>query len=380
MTRLVLTEEQQMLKDAAKGFLQENAPVTQLRQLRDSRDPTGFSKALWQQMLDMGFVGTLIPEAFGGSAFGHVGMGQIAEEAGRNLSASPLFATATLGVSALLLAGSDAQQQELLAAIAEGRLLTALAVDETARHAPSRVQTTARKSDGGFVVNGKKIAVVDGHVADKLIVSVRTAGEPTDQHGLTLLLIDRAAAGVTVERTIMVDSRNSAEIHFKDVQVGADAVLGEVDQGHATLQKLLDIGNAQLAAELLGIAQECFDRTLQYLKERKQFGVLIGSFQSLQHRAAHLWSEIELVKSVVLRALQALDDDSANASALASLAKAKASEVAELATNEAVQMHGGIGMTDEFDIGLFMKRARPVQQLFGDYSYHADRYAASNGY
>lgn len=380
MTRLVLTEEQQMLKDAAKGFLQENAPVAQLRQLRDDQDQVGFSKSLWQQMQEMGFTGTLIPESFGGSAFGHVGMGQIAEEAGRNLSASPLFATATLGVSALLMAGSEAQQQALLPAIAEGRLLTTLAIDEAARHNPTKVQTVAQKNAAGFVINGTKTAVVDGHVADKLIVSVRTAGEPTDQHGLTLLLVDRDAEGVSVERTIMVDSRNSAIIRFKDVQVAADAVLGEVDQAHATLQKLLDIGNAHLAAELLGIAQECFDRMLQYLKERKQFGVLIGSFQALQHRAAHLWSEIELVKSVVLRALQALDEDSAEAPALVSLAKAKASEVAELATNEALQIHGGIGMTDEFDIGLFMKRARPVQQLFGDYSYHADRYAALRGY
>lgn len=380
MTALVLTEEQQMLKDAARGFLLEHGPIRQLRELRDSRDETGFSHTLWASMVEMGFAGTLVPEAYGGTAFGHVGMGQILEQAGRNLTASPLFATGVLGVSALTLAGNAEQQQALLPAIAEGRLLTALAIDETARHAPAQVHTRAEPSGDGYVINGRKQYVVDGHVADQLIVSVRTAGEPGEAQGITLLLIDRQTPGVTVEHTIMVDSRNAANVRFENVQVPRSAVLGEVGQGHALLAQLLDIGNAHLAAELLGIAQEAFERTIQYLKERKQFGVTIGSFQALQHRAAHLWSEIELVKSVVLRALQALDENAADTSQLASLAKAKACEVAELATNEAVQMHGGIGMTDEFDIGLFLKRARPVQQLFGDYSYHADRYAQLRGY
>ena len=380
MALLVLNDEQRMLKDSARDFLQERGPIKQLRQLRDSRDETGFSRELWRGMVEMGFVGTLIPEQFGGTDFGHVGMGQIFEEAGRTLTASPLFATAVLGVTALRLTGSEQQQQALLPAIAEGSLLMALAVDEKRRHAPSYVQTRAEKTADGFVVNGQKTYVIDGHVADKLIVSVRTSGEVNDENGITLLLIDRTAPGVEVERTIMVDSRNAAVVRFKDVRVGADAVLGEVDKGYATLSRVLDVGNAHLAAELLGIAQEVFARTLQYLKERKQFGVLIGTFQGLQHRAAHLWSEIELVKSVVLRALQALDENAEDASALISVAKAKACEVAELATNEGIQMHGGIGMTDEFDIGLFLKRARPVQVLFGDYSYHAGRYASMRGY
>lgn len=378
--QLVLNEEQQMLKEAAKGFLQESGSISQLRQLRDSRDETGFVKELWQQTVEMGFAGTLIPEAFGGSGFGHVGMGQIFEEVGRNLTASPLFSTGALGVSALVLGGSEAQQQEMLPPINEGSLITALAVDETGRHDPSLVQTRAEQSDDGFVVSGRKTYVVDGHVADRLIVSVRTSGEARDQQGITLLLIDPRAPGVEVKRTIMVDSRNAAMVNFENVQVGRGAVLGEVDQGYAMLDRILDIGNAYLAAELLGIAQEVFDRTIQYMKERKQFGVFIASFQALQHRAAHLWSEIELLKSVVLKALKALDDNDPEAGAFASLAKAKACEVSELATNEGVQLHAGVGMTDEYDIGLFLKRARPAAQLFGDYRYHADRYAALKGY
>ncbi len=380
MAGLVLNDEQQMLRDAAQRFMHERAPVSQLRKLRDERDETGFSRGLWQEMVDMGFVGTLIAEEFGGSGFGHVGMGQVFEQAGRNLSASPLLATAVLGATAIQLAGTDAQKQALLPAIAEGSLLTALAVDERPRHAPHHVETRAERQGDGFVISGRKLAVVDGHVADKLIVSVRTSGDVPDTDGLTLLLVDRDAAGVVVERTIMVDSRNSAVVRFEQVQVGADAVLGGVGGGAGVLGQVLDAGNAHLSAELLGIAQEAFERTVKYLQERKQFGVTIGSFQGLQHRAAHLFSEIELVKSVVLKALMALDQQAGDAPQLISLAKAKASEVAELATNEGIQMHGGMGMTDEFDIGLFIKRARPVQQLFGDFRYHADRFAAARGY
>jgi alkylation response protein AidB-like acyl-CoA dehydrogenase len=380
MALLVLTEEQAMLKDSARGFLQEQGSIKELRRLRDEHDPNGFSPALWQSMVELGFPGTLIPETFGGVGFGHVGMGQIMEECGRNLTASPLFATAVLSASALVLAGSEQQQRELLPQMAGGSLLLALAVDEAVRHTPANVSVRAEKQGNGFVVNGKKTFVVDGHVANKLIVSVRTAGERNDPRGITLLLIDRTTKGVEVERTVMVDSRNAAIVRFNNVQVPATAVLGSVDQGYAVLERILDIGNAHLAAELLGIAEEAFDRTVRYLKERKQFGVYIGSFQSLQHRAAQLWSAIELVKSAVLKALQALDDGAADVSTLVSVAKAKACETAELATNEAVQMHGGIGMTDEFDIGFFLKRARPAQQLFGDYRYHANRFAELSGY
>jgi acyl-CoA dehydrogenase len=380
MAALVLNEEQQMLRDAAQGFLSENAPISQLRKLRDERDETGFSADLWKGMVEMGFAGTLVDEDFGGSAFGNVGMGQVFEHAGRNLSASPLLSTGVLGVSALQIAGSKAQKQELLPAIAEGRLLTALAVDETPRHAPSRVATTARRQGDKFVIDGQKSFVIDGHVADKLIVSVRTSGEQDDREGISLLLIDRDTAGVSVERTIMVDSRNAAIVRFDNAQVSAEALLGDIDQGFTTLEKVLDIANAQLAAELLGISLQSFEVTVKYLQERKQFGVTLGSFQALQHRCAHLFSELELVKSVVIKALVALDEQDPEAPVLVSLAKAKSSEVAELATNEAVQLHGGMGMTDEFDVGLFMKRARPVQALFGDYRFHADRFAQLRGY
>ncbi|HBD10618.1 MAG TPA: acyl-CoA dehydrogenase [Porticoccaceae bacterium] len=377
---LVLSEEQQMLKEAAKGFLQENAPVEALRALRDERDATGFSRELWGQMAEMGWTGILVAEEYGGLEFGHVGMGQVLEENGRTLTASPLLSTAVLAVSAISGAGSDAQKKQLLPAIVAGDLVMTLAIDGGPRHNPRYAGVSARSDGTGYTLHGEKQFVVDGHVADKIIVSTRTAGSEGDEEGLTLFVIDADTPGVNIERVIMADSINSSFVRFDGAQVAADQALGVLNAGGETLRTVLDIGNSHLSAELLGISQEVFERTVQYMKERRQYGALIGSYQGLQHRAAHLFSEIELAKSVVLKALQALDAGDSQTSVYASLAKAKVSEVATLATNEAVQMHGGIGMTDEMDIGLFMKRARVAEQLLGDYRFHSDRFARLHGY
>ena len=377
---LVLNEEQQMLKESAQGFLAEFAPVAELRKQRDTGSETGYADNLWGQMVDMGWAAILVPEAYGGLEFGHVGMGQIVEQTGRTLTASPLFATGILGVTAINKAGSEEQKAELLGAIAGGEITTALAVDETAHHAPAQISMAATKQGSGYSLNGSKRFVADGGTADKLIVAARSSGEAGDMKGISLFIVDRTAAGVEVERTATTDGRNYANINFNNVEVAESALLGEEGKGFRALSATLDAGNIFLAAELLGISQESFDRTLQYLKERKQFGVLIGSFQALQHRAADWWSQIELCKSVVLKALQAMDEGDMRMPAMASIAKAKLSEVAELATNEAIQMHAGIGMTDEYEIGFFIKRARPAQTLFGDNSYHTDRFALLNGY
>jgi len=377
---LVLNEEQQMLKESAQGFLAEFAPVAELRKQRDAGSQTGYGDKLWAQMANMGWAAILVPEAYGGLDFGHVGMGQIVEQSGRTLTASPLFATAVLGVTAITIAGNEEQKTALLGAIAAGEITTALAVDEKIHHAPTQISMTAIKQNGGYVLNGAKRFVADGSTADKLIVAARTAGETGDKKGISLFVVDRSAAGVEVERTEMTDTRNYANISFSNVEVAETALLGEEGKGFKALSGTLDAGNVYLAAEMLGICQESFDRTLQYLKERKQFGVLIGSFQSLQHRAADWWSQVELCKSVVLKALQALDSDDAKAPVLASVAKAKLCQVTELSTNEAIQMHAGIGMTDEYEIGFFIKRARPAQMMFGDNSYHTDRFALLSGY
>ena len=377
---LVLNEDQLMFRDAAKRFAAERAPISQLRQLRDSQDAVGFSRDVWKEMAEMGWAGVLIPEEFGGFGFGYVGAGLIAEEIGRNLSATPFLSTAILGATALIKGGSPAQKEALLPAIASGDSIVALAADERARHAPLSVATRATGSAGKFKLNGRKVHVLDGHVADKLIVSARTSGDVEARDGITLFLVDAKAAGVTIARVFNVDSRNGATVELRDVSVSAEDMLGTVDKGGAILEPVLDAGRAVLASELLGLSTESFERTLGYLRDREQFGVKIGSFQALQHRAAHLFCEIELTRSVTLRALQALDDQESNAPMLVCLAKGRASEVGRLATNEAVQMHGGIGMTDEFDIGFFMKRARAAAETFGDAFYHTDRYAQMSGY
>jgi len=375
---LVLTDDQTMIRESGDGFFASEAPVSELRRLRDAADATGFDRGLWQKMAEMGFAGVLVPEAHGGSGFGYVAAGLLQEAVGRNLSLSPLLSTAILGATALLRGGSPEQQAQYLPQIASGERLFALAADEALRHTPDHVTTRAAASGNGFRLNGTKTFVLDGHVADTLIVAARTGDDGND--GITLFLVDAKASGVAVERRSMVDTRNAATVTLTDVQVDGADVLGSVGGGWAILDRVLDAGRACLAAEMLGVAGESFTRTVDYLKQREQFGAKIGSFQALQHRAAHLFCEVELARSATLRALTALDADEDRVPLFASLAKAKTGEVAKLATNEAVQMHGGIGMTDDFDIGFFMKRARAAQETFGDIAFHGDRLATLMGY
>jgi len=380
---LVLSEDQQLLKDSAKAFVDQNAPVSVLRGLRDSKDAQGYDQNLWRQMLELGWAGMAIPEAYGGFEFGYGGLGVVLEESGRTLVSSPLIATVLLGASAINELGSDAQKSEFLPQVVSGELLLALAIDEKPHHRPYRIETSAVKSGEGYVLNGCKTFVLDGHIANKLVVVARTSGAIDDEAGLSVFLVDAAAEGVSINRSWMVDSRNSAMLSLINVKVGADALLGAEGGAYTSLTRVLDIGRIGVAAEMLGSMQQAFEITLDYLKQREQFGVLIGSFQGLQHRAAEMYSEIELCKSAVRAALAALDDadkTDADIAEFASIAKAKLSEVATLVSNEAVQMHGGIGMTDEYDIGFYMKRARVAAAFLGDALFHRERYASLNGF
>lgn len=377
---LLLTEEQSMLRDSVRGFLTDNGPVAHLRQLRDSRDAIGFSRDLWARFGDMGLTGLLVPESFGGSGLGNVEAGIVMEEIGRNLTPSPFLATALLAASALVNGGSADQKAANLPRIAAGELLAAFAIDEGPKHRPHAIEMSAKRQGNGFVLDGAKGMVIDGHAADLMIVAARTAGAPGQKDGITLFLVDTKAKGVGIERTIMVDAHNAARITFDSVAVDADAVLGEVDNGGGLLDGVLNVGRAAVAAELVGIGEEAFGRTVAYLKERKQFGKTIGGFQALQHRAAHLYGELEVTRSAVLKALQAMDTDPAKAGPYVAIAKARAGKSSTLAVQEAVQMHGGMGMTDAFDIGLFMKRARVGQELFGDANFHAAELAALKKY
>ena len=372
---LVLNEEQRLLQDTAKDFLSKYAPIASLRKLRDEHNPIGYDPDLWLQMTEMGWASVILPETYGGLEFGFLGLGVVLEESGRTLTASPLFASAVVGASAVLLGGSEQQKQMLLPQIASGDLTLALALEESHHHRPTHITTTANMQGDDFVLNGNKCFVLDGHSANKLIVVARSSGTESDSVGLTLLLVDRNAKGISCHRTIMADSRNAANITFENVIVPAGDILGAVDNGWSILEPVLDRGRVAIAAEMMGCALEAFERTVAYLKEREQFGVHIGSFQALQHRAAHMQSELELCRSVLLQALSTVDDAPEQLPLLASLAKARLNVLVKLITNEAVQMHGGIGVTDDLEIGFFLKRARVTMQIFGDTGFHKDRYA-----
>jgi len=371
---LVLNEEQGMLRDAARDFLRERGPVSHLREIRDSGNSAGFSSELWAEMAEMGWTAILVPEEHGGLGYGYTGMGIVLEECGRTLTPSPLLGTALTGVAVLTLAGSAEQCATILPEVASGERLLALACDETAHHEPGRVEAEAEVLEDNFRLNGRKTAVLDGHVADTLIVSAWTGS------GVSLFLVPANADGVTVERYPALDTHAAAHVTFDHVELPGDSLLGKLHGGQDVLDKVLDAARIGASAEMLGIAQEAFERTMEYLKERKQFGVPIGSFQALQHRAAQLFGEIEMCKSLVLKALQMLDGDKGHDAELASMTKAKLGQTAHLAATEAVQMHGGIGMTDEFDIGFFLKRCRVLETLYGDRYFHLDRFAKIRGY
>jgi len=377
---LVLNDDQVMLQDAARGFVSEKAPVAALRKIRDERNADGFDRGLWRSMAEMGWTGVLVPEDQGGLGFGFVGAGVICEEMGRTLTASPFLSTAMMAATALSRAGSPAQKERWLPAIVAGEAVIATAVDEGRRHDPAGTAMRAERHGNGFRLSGTKAYVVDGQAADAVLVAARTAGSAGETGGLSLFLVETATRGLSAERLSTLDSRGAAELTFDGVEVTADAVVGEIDDGFPLLEIVLGAGRAGLAAELSGNAQESFGRTMAYLRERKQFGRTIGAFQALQHRAAHLFCEVEVARSAVLAALQALDADPAGASLAVSVAKSKASSVARLAAQEAVQMHGGIGMTDAIDIGLFMKRMQVASTLYGDADFHADRVARARGF
>ena len=373
--KLILNEEQQMLRDSAKDFAEQKTPVSHFRGLRDNKDPLNWDKEIWKEMVDLGWSGILIPEEFGGSDFGLAGISVIMQEVGKTLTPSPLFATAVLGASAITSFGTQDQKSKYLPLIASGEITTALAVDEESHHAPANTITKAELVNDKWILNGKKKFVVDGASADVLIILARTSGAKGENTGLTLFILDASAKGIEIIKTDMADCRNYANIVLDNVKVDKAAILGDQESGGEAIDKILDEGRIALASEMLGNSEAAFEMTIDYLKERKQFGVLIGTFQALQHRAAEMFCEIELTKSAVMAAMQGADENNNDLQRMASLAKSIAGETLYLVSNESVQMHGGIGVTDEYDIGFFMKRARVAEVIFGGANFHQERYA-----
>lgn len=378
--KLILTEEEQFLKDTAKSFAEERSPITHFRSLRDMSDPMLWDKNIWNEMSKLGWPGIMIPEEFGGSNFGLSGICVVLQECAKTLTPSPLFASGVLGAYAINNYGTKEQKEKYLPLIASGELTTSVAVDESSHHNPYDTVLIAKKNSDEYILSGKKNFVIDGTSSDLLIVLARTSGEKGDSTGLTLFLVDPTNEGIDRIKLEMADSRNYANIIFDNVKISSKNILGDIEAGGEAIDDVLDIGRIAMSAEMLGNSEAAFETTLDYLKQRKQFGVLIGSFQALQHRAAEMFCEIELTKSSVIAAMRAADERSNDVQRLSSLAKTVAGETLHLVSNEAIQMHGGIGVTDEYDIGFFLKRARVAEQIFGSAKFHTERYANLSGF
>ncbi|MCC6917997.1 MAG: acyl-CoA dehydrogenase family protein [Alphaproteobacteria bacterium] len=374
-----LTEEQTLLRDSARAWVKDKSPVSALRKLRDAGTPLGYDAARWKEMAEMGWPGIIVPEAHGGSEFGYLSLGLVLEEMGRTLAASPLVSSSLGAATALMLGGNAAQKEKYLAPIAAGELVGTLAIDEGPHHAPERIAMKAKKTDAGYTLSGAKTLVAEGMAAGLFVVAARTSGRAGSTDGVSLFLVPADARGVKRAALQTMDSRGHAQVTFKAVKLGADALLGGEGQGWQVLEPTLDRTRAGLAAEMLGMAAAAFEQTVEYLKVRTQFGQLLSTFQALQHRAAKMFTELELTRSAVEAALQAIDTGANDIRELASLAKVRASETLHLVSNEMVQMHGGIGMTDAHDAGLYLKRARVVEAAYGNAAYHKERFARLNG-
>ena len=376
---LVLNEEQIFLKDSAKKFASEKTPTTHFREVRDSEIENCYDDKVWQEMVSLGWTGILVPEEFGGSNFGVAGISSILEELGRTLTPSPLFSTSVVGVS-LIKHASDDVKKDILSKVVQEGLRLCFAIEENNHHDPLKISCEAKKDGNDFIISGEKSFVIDGGFADKVIIAARTSGKEGDKDGLSLFVLDAEAKGLTITPTKMVDSRNAANMKFDAVKVSSDMLIGKEGGAYEIIESVLDISRAAISAEMLGSALQAYEITLDYLKEREQFGEKIGSFQALQHRAAIMFSELELCKSCVIESITSFDEGGNDSERLASLSKAKVGEVFHLVSNESVQMHGGIGVTDEYDIGLYLKRARVAEQIFGDSDFHKNRYAELTGY
>ncbi len=378
--KLVLDGAQQMLAKTAADFMTKNDAILRLRELREADDALGYSPLVWKEMADLGWTAIPFAEDDGGLGLGLAEVVLITEALGRGLAPEPY-------ISAVVLAGSlfgqanDEQKAAWVEPTITGEKRVAVAYQESgSRYDLAHVETMASANGEGWELNGEKIQVIDGHLADGWIISSRSAGDAKDSSGITLFLVPADRQGVSSVRQSRVDSRNAAIVRLEGVKVGQGDVIGEVGGGLDTLTAAADRATVALCGEMLGGMNEALDRTVAYLNEREQFGVLIGTFQALKHRAAKMFIEKELSRSVVMAAARAVDSGDDDARLQVSNAKARCSDAYILITNEALQMHGGIGMTDEHDIGLFMKRARVAEMTFGDAAFHRNRFAEIQGY
>lgn len=365
---LVQSDEVKALGDMALRFMRDADPAKRLRTARDTNDGAAAARGLWEGFCELGLPGVAIGAEDGGSGLDARASVQVSEMMGRTLAAGPFLASAVMAATAIENSTNDGLRTELLGQIAEGRIF-ALAAEEAERHDPEALGLTAAPVDGGFVLNGTKLAVISGTIAERLIVVAR--GAQTGE--FALFVVDAESVGVRVQPSTPLDSLPLASIQFSDVFAPKANLLSEGAQARAALERAYDLGRLHLAAEMLGAADEAFERTVAYLKTRVQFGRPIGSFQALQHRAAKAFGALEMARSVLAKAA------AEQTPLLISLAKAEIGDTAKLVTIEAVQLHGGIGVTDEFDLGFYVKRVRVAAQMLGDANFHTERYARLSG-
>lgn len=379
--QLVLSEDQELISKTVADFIGERSPVSRFRTLRDTNDDTGYSKELWKEMAELGWVGISIPEEYGGAGLGLADLAIVLEGLGAQLAPEPFLSTVLLGVRALIRGGTKAQQSAWLSRVSAGEGILSLAYQERgSRYDLDVVETRAVVGENGFSLTGEKTLVLDGHIADSFLVSARTSGAERSSEGVSIFLVPSDAEGLTVTRQTRVDYRNSAVVSLSGVTIGSDSLVGELNQGVTLLEDVVDYATAGLCAEMVGGMQQAFKMTMEHVKGRKQFETVVGSFQALKHRAADVFIELELAKSATMACTRAIDEGAENAAKLVSLAKARCSDAYLLTANEGVQMFGGVGMTDEYDIGLYLKRARACELTFGDSSFHRNRWALLGGY
>jgi len=378
---LVLNEDQELIAKTAIDFVEEHSPISRFRALRDSKAELGYSPELFKEMAELGWAGIPFDEKVGGAGMGMAELVLVTEALGRNLAPEPFLGCVAMAGSALALAGETEVVSTWLPRVIDGSKIVALAHQEArSRYDLFAIETRAEAVGDGYQLSGEKIQVLDAVGADALIIPARVSGQSGDRDGITLFLVEASASGLAIETQTRLDHRNAAIVRLDGVAVSGASIVGKPGEGGGFLEEVIDRATVALCGEMLGGMSKAFDLTLEYLKTRDQFGVKIGSFQALKHRAAEVYMEIELCRSVVMAAARAIDSGDKDVAKLVSLAKAKCSDTYILATNEGVQIFAGVGMTDEYDIGFFMKRARASELTFGDSAYHRARWATLGNY
>ena len=363
------SEEQEMLRQSARNLLEKECPSTLVRRLME--EERGYEPELWKKIAELGWLGLVIPEAYGGSALGYVDLVLVLEEMGRVVLPSPFIWTVMVA-EAINRAGSEAQKKALLPKIAAGELIATIAwMEPSGLWGADGITAAARQNGSDFVIDGAKLFVNDGHIAGCMLVAARTAGHGAD--GVTLFAIESSRAGVSVTPlTTMDQTRKLSEVKFAGVKATSADVVGEVGNGWKTLAAIIDRGKVMLAAEMMGGAQKVLDMTVEYAKVRTQFGRPIGSFQAVQHKCANMMIDVESAKSAVYYAAWAVSNEVAEAPLAAALAKAAASDAFRRVSADGIQVHGGIGFTWEHDMHLYFKRAKSSEFTFGDATYNRE--------